>query len=645
MLPLPALAPTGILGRKRVHLIDFTHQIQAEPTGMSDADPSLIETLCRHAPFDDLSEDLRARIAPDLRLIEIGADEMLARKGDTLDGLYVIESGGFDMRAGAHDLVAHRGPGEIMGERGLLRDGKAQLDVRSTEAARLILVPKAHFNTLMARSGTVARWFARARPNDPDDTAPNAIGLTALQVSDLMSKKPITCTADATISDVARLMRDHGISSVVVMANVSLAGIVTVRDLTHKVLAEDMDGTVSVGQVMTPDPVTISPDSLGLDALMKLADLGVNHLPVTKDDRVVGMIGRTDLFRQQAATASHMVADIAGAQSAQDMAHVMERVPGLLAQLVQAGVKPGSITRRITDITDAITRRLLTLAQEKLGPPPVSYLWAACGSQGRREQTGVSDQDNCLILDDAFRPEHDAYFAEMARFVSDGLDTCGFFYCPGDMMATNPRWRQPRGVWRNYFDRWIRQPDNEAQMLASVMFDLRPIAGEFALFDNLEQEVLATAKRNSIFVAHMISNSLKHTVPLGFFRGFTLIRSGENRNTIDLKASGVIPVVDLGRIYALLGSLTASGTRDRIEGARETGVISESGARDLLDAYDLIAETRLRHQAGQVARGEEPDNFMNPAEMSDLERNHLRDAFMVVKTMQSAIGQSRGARE
>ncbi|MFO7759130.1 MAG: DUF294 nucleotidyltransferase-like domain-containing protein [Roseovarius sp.] len=613
---------------------------------MSDADPALIKILCRHAPFDDLSGDLRARIAPDLRRIEMGADEILLRKGDPLDGLYLIESGEFDMQAGAHDLVAHRGPGEIMGERGLLRDGTAQLDVRSTEAARLILIPKEHFDMLIERCETVASWFARAKPTDPGETGPFATGLTALQVSDLMAKEPITCTPEATISDVARLMRNHGISSVVVMKGDRLAGIITVRDLSNKVLAEDLDGTIQVSQVMTPDPVTIAPDRLGLDALMKLAELGVNHLPVVQDGRVVGMIGKTDLFRQQAATASHMVADIASAQSAEDMAHVMEQVPGLLAQLVQAGVKPGSITRRITDITDAITRRLLTLAEERLGPPPVPYLWAACGSQGRREQTGVSDQDNCLILDDAFRADaHDAYFAEMAKSVSDGLDICGFYYCPGDMMATNPRWRQPRRVWRDYFDRWIRQPDNEAQMLASVMFDLRPVAGDFALFENLETEVLAKAKKNSIFVAHMISNSLKHTVPLGFFRGFTLIRSGENRNTIDLKASGVVPVVDLGRIYALLGSLTAANTRDRIEGARDAGVISKSGAHDLLDAYDLIAETRLRHQAGQVARGEAPDNFMNPAEMSDLERNHLRDAFMVVKTMQSAIGQSRGARE
>ena len=497
----------------------------------------------------------------------------------------------------------------------------------------------------MERCDAVARWFARARPTDPGDSGPYATGLTALQVSDLMAKHPVTCGPEATITDVAKLMRDRVISSVVVMEAGRLAGIITAHDLTNKVLAEGLDGTITVGQVMTPDPVTIAPGRLGLDALMLLSELKVNHLPVAQAGRVVGMIGKTDLFRQQAATASHMVADIAHADTAEDMAHVMERVPGLLAQLVQAGVKPASITRRITDITDAITRRLLRLAEARLGPPPVPYLWAACGSQGRREQTGVSDQDNCLILDDAFDPaEHDAYFADLAKFVSDGLDACGFYYCPGDMMATNPRWRQPRRVWQRYFAGWIAQPDNEAQMLASVMFDLRAIAGEAALFENLQAEVLAQAKKNSIFVAHMISNALKHTVPLGLFRGFALIRSGEHRNTIDLKHSGVVPIVDLGRIYALLGSLEEAGTRDRIEGARAGGVISTSGAHDLLDAYDLIAETRLRHQAAQIMRGDKPGNFMNPEDLSDLERNHLRDAFMVVKTMQSAIGQSRGAR-
>jgi CBS domain-containing protein len=198
-------------------------------------------------------------------------------------------------------------------------------------------------------------------------------------------------------------------------------------------------------------------------------------------------------------------------------------------------------------------------------------------------------------------------------------------------------------VWRSYFRNWIEKPSTEAQMLASVMFDLRPIGGTTALFDQLQQDTLKAAAGNSIFVAHMISNALKHHPPLGLIRGFATIRSGEHKNRLDLKHNGVVPIVDLGRIYALQGQLTQVNTRARIEAAAGQGLISPSGARELLDAYDLIAETRLQHQAALVKIGEAPDNFMAPSALSDLERSHLRDAFVVVKGMQAAVGHGKGA--
>jgi CBS domain-containing protein len=246
------------------------------------------------------------------------------------------------------------------------------------------------------------------------------------------------------------------------------------------------------------------------------------------------------------------------------------------------------------------------------------------------------------MLDDAVTEADMPYFAELAKFVSDGLDAAGYFYCPGDMMATNPRWCQPVHVWRSYFHRWIETPNPEAQMLASVMFDLRPIGGTTALFADLQRETLDAAARNSIFVAHMVSNSLKHIPPLGLLRGFATLRSGEHKNRIDMKLNGVVPVVDLGRIYALRGQLGMVNTRARVQAAHDTGLISQSGGRDLLDAYDLIAQTRLEHQATLIRAGGRPDNFMSPNVLSEFERSHLRDAFVVVRTMQSAATQGRG---
>jgi len=609
---------------------------------MSDPEADILFCLTQYPPFDVLTEGALDALDGHITRVSVGAGKTLITEGEKLDGLYVIETGAVDIEAADAAILAHRGPGDVIGERGLLRLGRATMTARVSSDATLFLVPKAQFYDLMDDVPAFAAWFQRAVPGQVSSTGEEAAGLTALHVSDLMTKTPVTCPVESRVSDVARIMRDNGISSVIVMAGEAPAGIVTARDLTNKVLAEGLDGATPVERIMTADLITITPEALGLDALMMLADHNISHLPVADAGKIVGLIGRTDLFRQQAATASHMIVEIVDADSADQMAKVVTQVPALLAQLVRAGAGANAISRRITDITDAITRRLLVLAEDRLGPPPVPYLWLACGSQGRREQTGQSDQDNCLILDDAVRPEHDAYFEALARFVSDGLNDCGFVYCPGDMMATNPRWRQPRRVWRDYFSGWIAQPDNEAQMLASVMFDLRPIGGETGLFADLQAETLEMARKNSIFVAHMVSNSLKHTVPLGLLRGFALIRSGEHKDTVDLKHSGVVPVVDLGRVYALKGAIEAVNTRERLEAARDAAVISKTGAHDLIDAYDLIAETRLRHQAEQIGSGGTPDNFMPPAQLSELERNHLRDAFMVIKTMQSSVGRSGG---
>jgi CBS domain-containing protein len=107
-----------------------------------------------------------------------------------------------------------------------------------------------------------------------------------------------------------------------------------------------------------------------------------------------------------------------------------------------------------------------------------------------------------------------------------------------------------------------------------------------------------------------------------------------------MKHSGVVPIVDLGRLYALMGELTAANTRERLVGAKAAKLVSPSGADDLIDAFDVISELRLQHQARLIRGGHKPDNFMAPAMLSELERGHLKDAFAVVKTMQSAAANS-----
>ena len=597
----------------------------------------LTQFLASVHPYDSLSEAELSALSARCSVREYSSGQEVFAIGDGLVDLYIVHTGEIDIRDEAGVQISLLGPRNSFGERALLRGSTAERSATALSEATLILLPSDALFELIDASPAAARFFDRRRPPPTDRK-----DLTTLPVAELMSADPVTCPPDATIREAAERMQTGGISSICVVEKGSFKGLVTVRDMTGRVIAEGRDTSAPVSSIMTADPLALGPAALGTDVLHMMVERGIGHVPIVDGKQLVGIVTQTDLTRAQAVSSADLVGRISKAEDAGAMARAAAEIPEFLSQLVGTGKRHEVVTRLISDIADAATRRLLKLAEAELGPPPVPYLWLACGSQGRQEQTGVSDQDNCLILSDDVTEAQMPYFAKLAKFVSDGLDTCGYVYCPGDMMATNPRWCQPLQVWRSYFDGWIAKPDPEAQMLASVMFDLRPIGGEEGLFADLKEETLRKAARNSIFTAHMIANSLKHHPPLGLLRGLATIRSGEHRNQLDLKHNGVVPIVDLGRLYALQGQLQPANTRARIEAARAAGILSPTGGADLLDAYDLIATMRLEHQAQQIKAGKAPGNYLNPANLSDFERSHLRDAFVVVRTLQSAVGSGKG---
>ena len=599
--------------------------------------PQLAQFLASVHPYDSLPDAALHDLAEVATAQKHAKGAEIFGLGDRVSDLHVVVEGIVEITDETGVQLSILGPRNSFGERAILRGSEAQRTATCTTAATLIIIPADTLFALIETHAAVARFFDRRRParTDRED-------LSTRSVEHLMTREPVTCAPDVSIREAAERMRDRNISAICIEDAEGFQGIVTLRDMNARVIAEGTDSAAPISTVMTQDPLTLGPRALVIDVLHLMVERGIGHIPIVEDQKLVGILTRTDLTRAQAMSTTDLVDRVARAKSAAQMALATADIPQLLVQLVETGHRHEVVTRLITDIADTATRRLLALAESELGPPPVPYLWLACGSQGRQEQTGVSDQDNCLILSDDVTEADQPYFAALAKFVSDGLDTCGYFYCPGDMMATNPRWCQPLSVWRDYFRGWIAKPDPEAQMLASVMFDLRPISGDQQLVDVLHEDTLAQAAENSIFTAHMISNSLKHHPPLGLLRGLATIRSGDHRNQLDLKHNGVVPIVDLGRIYALQGQLRPVNTRARLRASISAGILSHSGGADLLDAYDLIATIRLEHQMTEIKDGQPPSNYLDPSELSDLERSHVRDAFVVVKTMQSAVGSGKG---
>jgi len=209
-------------------------------------------------------------------------------------------------------------------------------------------------------------------------------------------------------------------------------------------------------------------------------------------------------------------------------------------------------------------------------------------------------------------------------------------------MAMTDKWRLPQRQWAELFRQWVETPEPMALMLTCVFFDVRVVAGRGDLLDTLRQHTLQRTRGNSLFLAHMVGNALSRQPPLalfGLFGGLSTLRSGEHKGALDLKHNGIVPIVDLARVYALAAGHPAVNTHDRLAHAAESGEISPQGVRDLRDALEYLSLVRIRHQSRRIAAGFEADNFLRPEELSNFERSQLKDAFGVVKSLQDVLGQ------
>jgi CBS domain-containing protein len=139
-----------------------------------------------------------------------------------------------------------------------------------------------------------------------------------MQVKDIMHADVKSTTADGSVADVAAVLHDNAISSVVVMDGERLAGIVTERDLVNLVAEGGDPRTTRVADRMTKNLNTVSPRTDIAEAAEHMARLRIRHLPVVEDDRLVGIISIRDLtnWAVRELTGGHELPDLERSQAA-----------------------------------------------------------------------------------------------------------------------------------------------------------------------------------------------------------------------------------------------------------------------------------------------------------------------------------------
>ena len=582
--------------------------------------------LLQTPPFDALSAEAFDQATRALEIARFTqGTRILESQGSPSDALYVIRKGLVRLeRDGETTNILEEG--DFFGYS--VMTGQVSADVVVEEDLLAYRIPEIVFRSLLAEA-PFARFFthglaARLR-HQPAFGTESALGGDALVAVGVLVERPaVTVPAGSTILEAARVMRDERVSSVLLLSDPP--AILTDRDLRNRVLAAGLGPETPARDIASRPLRTLPYATPVYGAWQVMLEHGIHHLPVERDGLIVGLVTSTDLLRH------HSQGPVLALKRVEKM-RSREALPGygsdlarMVSTLVKGGLGTPPIARLVSHLNGALVRRLLAWAEAELGPPPCPYAFLVLGSEGRYEQTLLTDQDNALVYADG-APEAAPYFEALAEKVIADLVAAGFPPCPGGYMATC--WRASISEWKERFGGWIDEPRAEAVLAAATFFDYRAVGGTLDL--SPLADVVARARGNAPFLSHLARAAVGFRPPIGAFRRLRAEDGG-----IDLKKGGLAPVQGLARVWALDAGLAVTSTLERLAAAAAAGFLDRERAEDLAEAYLFLAGLRLRTQLASLAEGTTPGNRVAVDSLSPSERRHLKEAFLAVRDAQEA---------
>ncbi|MBU2896233.1 putative nucleotidyltransferase substrate binding domain-containing protein [Vibrio hepatarius] len=607
--------------------------------------------LLQHPPFDELDDEVINFVTKNVEISYFREDTPVIHFGDEIHDIYMVRSGIVEVYRRKGELYNRLDEGALFGQMGLLTNNKVRFPAKAIKDTLLYCIPEPVFQELYDNHETFADFVEvedTARLRQAISSTNEQNDLTTSKVRTLLKGETPFLEKDETIQNAAVKMADENVSSLLVIdPNIledneedqsPLVGIITDRDLCTRVLAEGLDPNDPVSSVMTTEVISLDHNAYVYEAMLTMLRYNVHHLPVLKDKKPIGIIETTDIVRYESQNSLLLVSSIYQQQSIEELSSLAEQVKDSFVRLVNEDANSHMVGSAMSVIGKSFKQRIIELAEEELGEPPIPYCFLALGSMGRDEQILVTDQDNAIILDNTYDSEkHGQYFAVLSEKICDGLDKCGYTYCTGDIMATNPVWRMTRTEWEECFSDWIDDPNPKALLNASIFFDLVGVYGRLKWAEQLNGFIIRRARKNNRFLACLARNAMNRTPPLGFFKAFVMEQDGQHKNSINLKRRGTAPLADLIRVHALAVGSRSTNSFERLDDIHEAGILPKGKARDLKDALEFISMVRIRHQAYDVENEIEPDNNIEPENLSDFERRNLKDAFQILSNAQNFL--------
>lgn len=622
-----------------------------------------LDFLKAHPPFQFLPEEVLGQIAEVLQEVTYAKENLIYRQEITkMKGVDILVSGEYesffyDTNEVKRAIEIHQ-PGYCYGGISILLNRKRSLkSVLAKKGTLIYFLPRKYFRSLCEAYEDFFQYFATEfgkrmldeefahfyrKPASFEESYIASEQLYSRKIEEINNREIVSCALSTPIYQVAQLMAKHKVSCLFIKnEEEKIVGFVTDITLRDRVIAQQLDASKPISEVLDPNIVSISKDAYIYEAILMMFRTKSRYLLVEEDGSFNGFLSRNRLLSEQAQSPLVFIQSVKLALSSKELKSKWEKVPAMVAQLLGRGVNAEIVNQVITTIADTIAQKVIEEVITEIGSPPAKFVFIVLGSEGRKEQTLKTDQDSAIIYEDKANEQRElvrAYFLDFAAKVSDRLNDIGFVYCDGGYMASNPQWTHSLSHWKRNYKSWIEDALPESAIKFSTMFDCRALYGDLTIIDELrtflDEELQKPMEK---FFVYLAKNALQYEPPLTFFRNIRTQTVG-TQEVFDIKKA-MTPIVDLVRVYALQNRIfKRENTGERLKTLKEAAIFSEEQFNELMQSYYYLMALRLKKQARDIIKDHKaPSNFVELESLTKIEIVTLKEIFKTIQNFQAGI--------
>ena len=615
--------------------------------------------LKEYEPFNYLNYDDLIRIVSTIRVLNLEKHKSLFQINDALhDSFYVVASGSIHLTviSDAEETLLNKCyPGDIFGLRPFFAKNNYQMTAKAREESIVYAIPIVSFKPFVAQNSNVLDFllesFAVNTKNNLDSQNNGLISDNVNYVdnqSDMLyfqslnyNKTPLKISFDTIIKDAAQLVTDNMFDSALITDQSYPIGIVTDKDFRSKVATGRYPLTNTINKIMASPVITVTENISVAEAQLVMLKHSVTHLCVTKDgtdkSEVKGIISEHDLVVAQANNPGILLKEIKRSQTAKQLKAVRNNLTDIIQSSLNKNIPLTHINNIVGEITLAIVKRAVEQAILDLGSPPARFAWLSIGSQGRKEQLLLSDQDSILVFEDVteekYRDVKD-YFLRLAKKATALLEIVGFGSCPNGHMSSNMMWCKSLSEWIKQYNSWLNNPGENSNEISSIFFDYEMAFGDQKIEDTITETIFNNIKNKVLFFDYLGNDTLKKPTPLNFFKKFNVEEEGENKGKFDIKTRAIMPLVDGARMLVLSNNI--KGVNSTYLRFKQLAMIDPKFSEIYLNCADaFLVLSKFRTLEGM--KNDDDGQFINLQELSKIDKEKLKNALNPMKELEELI--------